>query len=170
MEQNINDAAAAAVKNMRLPRYEEIPDVGLYLEQTTHYISECLKPLDIVITGSMVSNYVKRSLVANPVKKLYSREQIAYLIFIAVAKSALSLEDIQLLIQLQRATHTAAASYNYFCRELENILQIVFGLKDSLDDVGYEKTEEKTMLRNTVITVAHKVYLDKCLAEIRKRT
>lgn len=168
MEQTIKDIIKLSVKDFRLPRYEEIPDVGLYLEQTAYCLTECLKPLDIAVTGSMVSNYVKRGLVKNPVKKLYGREQIAYLLFIAVAKNVLSLEDVQLLIRIQQATYTPEVAYNYFCCELENILQVVFGLKDTLDEVGMEHTDAKVMLRNTIITVAHKVYLDKSLALVRE--
>ena len=168
MEQTIKDIIKLSVKDFRLPRYEEIPDVGLYLEQTAYCLTECLKPLDIAVTGSMVSNYVKRGLVKNPVKKLYGREQIAYLLFIAVAKNVLSLEDVQLLIRIQQATYTPEVAYNYFCCELENILQVVFGLKDTLDEVGMEHTDAKVMLRNTIITAAHKVYLDKSLALVRE--
>ena len=169
MEQTITDAIKAPIKNFRLPRYEEIPDVGLYLEQTAYCLTECLKPLDIAVTGSMISNYVKRGLVKNPVKKLYDRERIAYLLFIAVAKSVLSLEDIQLLIRVQQAAYAPEVAYNYFCCELENILQVVFELKDTLDEVGVEHTDEKMMLRNTIITVAHKVYLDKSFAMVREK-
>ena len=93
-------------------------------------------------------------------KKLYHREQIAYLFFIATAKAVLSLEDIQLLIGLQRKTYDAKTAYQYFCQEFENILFFIFDLKDSLDEVGVDSTDEKAMLRNTIITVAHKIYLD----------
>ena len=168
MDPNTRNRIAASIDAFRLPAYQEIPDVGLYLEQTAYCLTECLKPLDIAVTGSMVSNYVKRGLVKNPVKKLYGREQIAYLLFIAVAKSVLSLEDIQLLIRVQQKSYTPEVAYNYFCCELENILQVVFGLKDTLDEVGVDHTEEKTMLRNTIITAAHKVYLDKSLNKVRE--
>lgn len=162
MEQQLKDAIRASVQNFKLPGYEEIPDMGLYLEQATTYVSERLAPLhSLTITPSMVSNYVKRGLIEKPVRKLYHRDQIAYLIFIATAKSVLSLEDIQLLINLQKKTYTPAVAYQYFCRELENILFFIFGLKDTLEEVGVDRTDEKTMLRNTIITAAHKIYLDK---------
>ena len=48
------------MQEFRMPRYHEIPDVGLYLEQTIKYINSCLAPLDIAVTASMVSNYVKK--------------------------------------------------------------------------------------------------------------
>ena len=69
-----------SIADFRLPRYNEIPNVGLYLEQATKYVCEYLAPLgEYNLTPSMISNYVKKGLIANPVKKQYSREQIAYL-------------------------------------------------------------------------------------------
>ena len=170
MEQKMKDEISMSVQNFRLPKYNEIPDVGLFLEQTTKYISDYLIPLDnVTITGSMISNYVKKNIVANPVKKQYNREQIAYLFFIAVAKTVLSLEDIQLLIKIQKETYDIKVAYEYFCSEFENVLFYVFGLKDTLDTIGGAGSDEKVMLRNIIITVAHKVYLDKCLLALNKK-
>lgn len=162
MEQKLSDALRQSVGEFRLPRYEEIPNVGLYLEQTAKYVNEYYQPLSgVSITGSMISNYVKKGLVSSPVKKQYSREQIAYLIYIALAKSVLSLDNIRLMIALQQQSYEGEQAYNYFCRELENAIQYVFGAKDSLKTVGAQFSEEKTMLRNTIIAVAHKIYLEK---------
>ena len=170
MEQAEKNAIAESIRGFHLPRFDMIPDMGLYLDQVVQYISDYMAPLkSITITGSMVSNYVKKGLVENPVKKLYKRTQIAYLMFIAVAKSALSLEDIQLLIQLQKRTYDVRRAYEYFCREFENILYYVFGLKDFLDEVDSEPSDDKTMLRNTIITVAHKIYLDQCISALREK-
>ena len=47
-----------SARDYRMPRYKEIPNVGLYLEQTVKYINECLAPIEILITPSMLSNYV----------------------------------------------------------------------------------------------------------------
>lgn len=49
-------------ENFRLPRYKEIPDIGLYLEQTVSYINNMLSIIDISITSSMLSNYVKKGM------------------------------------------------------------------------------------------------------------
>ena len=162
MTENRRDRVAEAIRGFKLPRYDEIPNVGLYLEQTAKYISEYLDCLgDFTLTRSMISNYVKKDLVANPVKKQYDREQIAYLIFIAVAKTVLSMEDIRLLVGEQKKTYSPKRAYDYFCNELENVLFYVFGLKENLDTVGVDDTQEKDMLRSTIITVAYRVYLDK---------
>ena len=95
MNQQINEKIAEAYRDFHLPRYQEIPDVGLYLVQAAKYINSSLMPLgDGMLTGSMISNYVKKGLIGNPVKKQYSRDQIAYLIFIAICKSVLSLDAL----------------------------------------------------------------------------
>ena len=145
--------------------------MGLYLEQVTKYINDCLSPLmQAEMTGSMISNYVKKGLIASPVRKQYSREQIAYLIYIAVVKSVLPMEDIRLMVSIQRNTYSSERAYDYFCRELVNVLEYVFERKSELTDAGTENTDEKIMLRNTIITVAHKVYLDKLFAALRAQT
>jgi len=169
MEQSKKQKLAASIQNFSLPSYNDIPDVGLYLEQVSRYISDYLSPLEnISITNSMISNYVKKGLIANPVKKQYNQEQIAYLMFIAVAKTVLSLEDISLLISMQKKSYRSEVAYEYFCKEFENVLFFIFGLKDTLDEAGKDYTDEKIMLRNTIITVAHKVYLDKYFATLHK--
>ena len=165
MDPAMKASIAHSIENFSLPRYCDLPDVGLYLEQTAQYVSGYLSNLgNFALTGSMVSNYVKKGLIGNPVKKRYSREQIAYLFFIAVSKTVISIEDLKVFIQLQQRTYPTEVAYEYFCSELENVLFFIFGLKDTLDTVGVESTDEKMMLRNAIIAVAHKAYLDKCFA------
>ena len=167
MKQNSKEEIKNLIKDFSLPRYGDIPNVGLYLEQVVKYISEYLEPLgSFSLTASMVSNYVKKDLIGNPVKKQYDREQIARLFFVAVAKNVLSIEDIRLLFEMQHETYEPRRAYDYFCSEFENVLQFVFGLKENLNTVGTDSNDTKTMLRNTIIAVAYKVYLDKYLAAL----
>ena len=150
------------IEEFRMPRYREIPDVGLYLDQTVKYINRFLTPLGCMeITSSMVSNYVKKGYISNPVKKQYDAEQIAYLFFISVAKSVLSMENIVRLFTMQKRMYNAEIAYDFFCDELENMLQYTFGLKDRIDEVGTpeDRSETKAMLRSTIIAVTHIIYL-----------
>ena len=161
MKERIEDKVIASIKDFRLPRYDEIPNVGLYLEQTTKYIGEYLEPLqEISITSSMISNYVKKKLISNPIKKQYDREQIAYLIFTAIAKTVLSLDQIRILLERQKQTYEGRVAYDYFCAEFENILQQIFGLNGEPVGTDVGASEEKILLRNTIITIAHKMHLD----------
>ena len=171
MDQITKDRIAASIEHFRLPAYEAIPDVGLYLEQTAKYISDYLVPLCITpVTGSMISNYVKKGLISSPVRKQYSREQIAYLIFIAVAKLVMSMDDLHLMMEIQRETYPADVAYEYFRKELDRVLRFVFGSAGELDALGADATDEKIMLRNAIITVAHKIYLDQLFLALREES
>lgn len=150
-----------SIKAFRMPRFHELPDVGLYLDQTTKYINSFLSPLGCMeITTSMVSNYVKKGLISNPVKKQYNAEQIAYLFFIAVAKNALSMENIKKIIDIQKTSYTNEVAYNYFCSELENMLFYTFGITDDVEHIGDTSSDAKTMCRSMLVAVSHIIYLD----------
>jgi DNA-binding transcriptional MerR regulator len=169
MDPKAKEQILESVRSFSLPRYEEIPDVGLYLEQTANYITDYVRKLGgNEFTGSMIRNYVKKGLVHNPVKKRYYREQIAYLFFIAVGKSVLSMEDIRLLIHMQKEAYQPQKAYDYFRMELENVLFYIFGVKDTLEVVGNDRTDTKNMLRTVIITAAHKAYLDKYFAALQE--
>lgn len=168
MEKHLRAELISGIENFRLPSYDEIPGVGLFLEQTTRYIAEILAPLEgIVITGSMISNYVKKKLISSPVKKQYSREQIAYLIFIALAKSVTSLENIQHIITLQKEKYDSRTAYEYFVREFSALLELAFGIREAYEDSGSDSSAAKDLLRNTIIAVTYKVYLEKYLIFIK---
>ena len=167
MRPEVKQQLAYTVREFRLPRYAEIPNVGLYLEQAAKYVCEYLAPLgEFSLTPSMISNYVKKGLIANPVKKQYGREQIAYLFFIAVAKSVLSLDALTGFIKLQQQTYTLPKAYDYFCDEFENLLQFTFELKDTIEMSGADNTDEKRLLFTCLVAAVQKVYLEKCLEAI----
>ena len=160
---------AQSIRHFRLPRYEQIPTVGLYLEQVTKYIGEYLDPIqEGALTASMISNYVKKHLIDSPVKKQYSRDQIAYLIFIAVAKNVLSLDALMNFIHLQQRTYTAQRAYDYFCQQFENLLRFTFEVTDTVDLDFDDAGDEKRLLYSCVVAVAQKLYLEKSLAAIAK--
>ena len=167
MKQETIESLRRSVQEYSLPKYEEIPDIGLYLEQVTKYISEFTEPLgQSSLTGSMVSNYVKKGIIVSPVKKQYNRDQIAHLIFIALAKSILSLDDLQQFILLQQRTYAVSTAYNYFVRELSAALHFVFEPNGEPIRVPPSNGDEKTILRNIVITIAHKIYLEKYISAV----
>ncbi len=170
MKEQIGQQLKDAVQEFQLPRYSQIPTVGLYLEQASKYICEYLVPLgDFSLTPSMISNYVKKGLIVSPVKKQYSREQIAYLFFIAVAKSVLSLDALTNFIALQKHTYDLQRAYDYFCDEFENVLRFTFEVTDLLESKGEENTTEKRLLYACIVSAVEKIYLEKCLQALAKQ-
>ena len=170
METQLKRRMAGSIRGFRLPRYAEIPSVGLYLEQTIKYINTFLSPLGCLeLTSSMVSNYVKKGLIPAPVRKQYYPEQICYLFFVALAKNLTSIENIDLLISVQRSTYPLPMSYDYMCRELENMLFYFFGLKDAPEDVGETESDEKNLLRGLIMSAANVIYLNNYFEFVREQ-
>ena len=164
MNQEIKQRIAESFRDFHLPRYQEIPNVGLYLEQAAKYIGNCLSPLgDTALTRSMISNYVKKGLIASPVKKQYGRDQIAYLIFIAISKSVLSLDALAAFLKIQQQTYPLERAYDYFAREFENLLMFTFELSDTADIFPETSSDGKRLLYTCIIAAVQKVYLEKYL-------
>ena len=167
MKAETKQQVAESLRDFRLPRYNEIPNVGLYLEQATKYVCEYLAPLgEYTLTPSMISNYVKKGLIANPVRKQYSRDHIAYLFFIAVAKSVLSLDALTGFIKVQQQTYSLEKAYDYFAEQMEAMLFFTFELTDTVEMVGEDNTDEKRLLFTCIVAAVQKVYLEKCLEAI----
>lgn len=157
------------IQEFRLPRYSEIPNVGLYLEQVAKYINGYLTPLGCMeLTTSMISNYVKKGVIANPIRKQYYSEQIAYLFFIAIAKSVVSIENASVIIKMQKEVYDAATAYDYFCKEFECMLRSVFGLAYEEPVPSSKNHQIKNVLRSVLYASAHMVYLNDQFIEIRK--
>ena len=165
----IKEKLKVSVSDFRLPRYAELPNMGLYLEQVVRYINGFLLGVGCAeITLSMVSNYVKKGIVSPPQKKQYYADQIAELIFIAIAKNAISLENVVELFEMRRRGFTMPMAYDYFCAEFENMLAFVFGLKQKPEEnLGVTKTEEKEILRNVIISVSNSMYLNALFSEMK---
>ncbi len=138
--------------NLSFPTYDQIPNVGLYLEQVTKYLNDYLEPMGCApLTGSMISNYVKKDLLPNPVKKQYDREHIARLMVIAVSKTVLSLEDIARLLEGHPG---GREGYEAFCGLLTGALGEVFAKQPG------------GLMQDTMTAVAHKLYLEEQLREV----
>ena len=117
----------------------------------------------------MVSNYVKQRLIPAPVKKLYTAEHLARLLFIAVVKPVVSLEGLRLMFGIQEESYAIQTAYDYFCDEFENMLGAAFGVAPAAQGLGETQTAEKDLLRNTISAIVNKVYLDRYLEDYRKR-
>ena len=157
------------ISEFRLPRYRELTDVGLYLEQVVRLLDSYLAPLgEGQLTASMVSNYVKQKLLPRPEKKLYYAPHLARLIFIGAAKTVAALDDVRLLLYLLERDDLASA-YDAFCASFEDAVKRAFGLADAAEGADGPQDEGDALLRRLVDTAAGKVYLDHLLREHRAK-
>ena len=147
-----------------LPTYREIPNVGLYLDQVSKYINECFTDLpDFSITNSMISNYVKHDIIANPVKKLYYRDQIASLIFITLSKGETSLDNLKNLLDKQAMICDTEKAYSYFADTFNRKLHDIF--RNEKNDSAREEKGRKHLVNTIVSAVVHQIYLNVLIGE-----
>lgn len=92
------------LNRFRLPAWEEIPDIGLYMEQVVTLLREYLDYLppelkeEEAVTAAAINNYVRTRVMPGPQKKRYYRVHLAYLIVICTLKQGLSISLVQKLL------------------------------------------------------------------------
>ena len=102
----------------RLPRFEELPDLDIYMDQVLQLLNRYTSPIiQTDMTKTMINNYVKKGVVSAPVKKKYTKEHLAHLIVVSFLKLVYSMDDITLLISYQMHSCDINRAYNYFCEE-----------------------------------------------------
>ena len=96
-------AACDRLLAVHLPRWNELPDIELYMDQVlalmTKYMQGIAADEEKLLTASMVNNYVKMGLVPAPVKKKYSRSHLARLVIICVMKQVVPMAMIRSFIE-----------------------------------------------------------------------
>ena len=104
--------------NYSYPKWEEIPDIDLYLDQVLLYVNKVCAPFisetDKGLTASMVNNYVKHGYLPKPDKKKYKRQQVARLIAITTLKTVFSIQEIAATLNLLQSQADSADLYNSF--------------------------------------------------------
>lgn len=94
-----------------LPKWEQLPDLDLYLDQLLLYTNKTTNfgspAIQKEVTASMINNYVKHGYLANPIKKKYEKQQVARLIAVTILKNAFPIQAIaQVLSQLQEKSNS----------------------------------------------------------------
>ena len=108
------------LEGYRLPSWNEIPDLGLYMEQVIVLLKQYLDYMppelkeEQFITAATINNYVRMRVMPGPVKKRYYRIQIAYLIIICTLKQGLSLALIQKIIPMDISEEEVKVIYDSF--------------------------------------------------------
>lgn len=169
MEQSM-DSMIAEITKFHIPRWEELPDFELYLDQLVtlleNYLSSYIKnDIDVngkeskIITKTMINNYVKQGILDAPIKKKYNKLHIAKLFVICILKQVYSIHDIHQLIKLAIQTVSVENAYNRFCSELEKSIYITFQV--DLPTLKENITQEQYILKNVVQSFANKLYVEK---------
>ena len=104
--------------NFSYPKWEDIPNIDLYLDQVLLYVNQVCAPIspdkEKGLTASMVNNYVKHGYLTKPDKKKYQRKQIARLIAITTLKSVFSIQEIAQTLNTLQTQASSDQLYDAF--------------------------------------------------------
>lgn len=115
----------------KLPRWDDLPSIDLYLDQVLSLLDEYLgEYLEVdgkkIMTKTMINNYVKQKYLRAPVNKKYDRFAVASLFVIAILKPVYTIEEISKLIKLSARVAGPETGYNQFCDYIEQAVMHAF--------------------------------------------
>ncbi len=106
----------------RLPDWEELPNIGLYMDQVVallmgylDYMPPELKE-EQVVTAAAINNYVRKGIMPSPRKKKYYRPHIACLVMICTLKQSLSIAMLQKLLPKEEEEEQVREVYTAYVR------------------------------------------------------
>lgn len=161
-----------SLENFHIPRWKELPNVDLYMDQILTFInaslSECVvvqeekeKKENPILTKTMINNYVKNNILEAPIKKKYSKTQCAKLFVICILKQVFSMNEISQLINIALESTEISNAYDSFCSLFENALGSAFEKKE------FTKVEpsndNRYLLKAVLLSCSYKIYVQNLL-------
>ncbi len=124
-------ARRKGLEYFKLPRWDDLPSIDLYLDQVLSLLDEYLgEYMEVdgkkVMTKTMINNYVKQKYLKAPVNKKYDRFSVASLFVIAILKPVYTIEEISRLIKLSARVAGPETGYNQFCDYIEQAVKHAF--------------------------------------------
>lgn len=102
--------------------WEQLPDLGLYMDQVITFLERHLSSLFLateaegrILTPAMINNYVKQRVIPRPNGKKYEREHLAALLMVCALKQVLPIDAVTRLIAAQSGD--MRARYETFCAQ-----------------------------------------------------
>ncbi len=150
------------LESFTLPSWNEIPNIGLYMEQVIILLKEYLDYLppelkdEQIITAATINNYVRTKIMPEPVKKKYYRQHIAYLVMICTMKQTLPIAVISKIIPMnisleeierryERYSDRHKATSRYFLKQVRLVAGPILDHTDVIEE-STDDTEDLIMM------------------------
>ena len=172
--ENINKAIENwlhEIDNFSFKRYEELPDIDLYMDQLITYMEKQLyvfqtSTLDKQITPSMINNYVKGEVLKAPISKKYNREHLALIEEICTLKQVLTIAEVK---QIEDERYKEGASnmdvfdgFNDYNNEMldkaiNDAKEKLAGIEENNKDELINLSMKLALQANAYITIAKRI-------------
>ena len=157
------------LNSFHIPRWNELPDIDLYLDQVVNLINSNLSPFiffnidtehrkeNTLLTKTMINNYVKNQLIDAPIKKKYSKIQLAKLFVICILKQVYTMNEIKTLLNIALENSNFENTYNNFCQQFEQALNYTYNKKDFIGTIS--KNDNQYLLKSVLLSCSYKIYV-----------
>ena len=146
------------LQHYRLPTWEQIPTLGLYMDQVLTLLSRYLPFLpkkekeEQIITTSAINNYVRMKLMPAPEKKKYNRIHIAYLIMICALKQSLTMSEIQKILPNGLTEDEVKKTYEAFVDQYTDSARVFVSMVESMAESADAADVNSFVLSTAVMT------------------
>jgi DNA-binding transcriptional MerR regulator len=150
---------ASEVEGRSTADWENLPDIGLYMDQVVTYVERQLAAVwrmerEKPLTPAMVNNYANGQLLPRAEQKKYSREHLAMLLILCVLKPVMPIGDIaRLLSGYPQGTDTGGFYRTFRETQSRAMSETAETLRAAMDSVPDEAVQE-TGLRRLALELA----------------
>ena len=161
------------LENFRLPRYGDLPELELYMDQVISTVEKYLSALKVgdksILTPSMVNNYVKNGVIPPPEKKRYTRDHLAEIIIICTLKQTVELSDVALIMKKGVERFGTEAAFDSYVSLYEKTMSRLVGdARLSSGDATDPDGEYKTIIDSAVLSGTSRIIVENALASVEK--
>ncbi|MEN6593769.1 MAG: DUF1836 domain-containing protein [Clostridiaceae bacterium] len=148
------------MNDFRLPGWEELPKIELYMDQVIGLITQYLGFFvydpneEKLLTPSMVNNYVKMKLLPAPQKKKYGRKHIALLIMICTCKQSLSMAAVEQMLPPDEENAIRADYERFVASHKRLALYFIQQVRNVADPIYNESVDTGTEVNDLVVGAA----------------
>ena len=155
----------AKLAQERPNKWENIPDIDLYMDQVTNYLKRQHIGLgsEDALTSAMINNYMKKDILPRAKGKRYGRGHIAYLTAICLIKQILPVAETGFFLKKQTEKQGIEKFYEKFCAELDESLRDVS--EEIAEDMGEDDILD-LILKLAVSSYTHKLVCSKLLKTV----
>lgn len=113
-----------SLAKINLPKWDELPNFDLYMDQVVAYVNNLIGSLDLdLVTPAMINNYVKHKAILAPIKKKYQVMHIADIIVISLLKATFPIDVIRSAMDQITLRKYPKQAYDHFVELLMARLQ-----------------------------------------------
>ena len=160
------------LEDFRLPHWDELPDMDLYMDQVVMLLQRYLNFLpedehgNAAITASIINNYVRLKIMPPPVKKKYTRVHMAYLIMVCSLKQSVNIPYIQKMLPLGLPETEVRRIYESYAKTHHDVcLAFIQLVRNGADDVLHSPDAQSEDVERVVYSAAIVSGFSKLLTE-----